>query len=481
MPPQKPGPWDVVSTAPVSGQASSPPGDWDVVSTSMDPPAVNPSIPVPAALQGPPAPQFGSSLSDVFNTAAQHAKNMVAGPFHAFADAPRNPEEQQWKGTNPQSGMAANALGQFGLGAARMFVEPTIMNARNAAAQYQAGNTEGAFQSAMDAVPVVGPWAKQIETDTQNKGAVAGLAGLATDVLAPTLAAKGAGMALKPLARTAAVSDVKNMIRPNATDSAFGKTPAEGLLNQPGGVMSMTKPGLLAKTKANIADTGQQIGDAVAQAPQTPVDVSGAVNNPFQVALQRAAQGNEKGLVSGLKDAQQGYTHDLFYDPASEEIAGQSSPKNMSMTPSDIFNLKKKVGDGIRWTNQAFDSDLNATRGQVYGGLKDQLNQAVPSLKPLNEQYGNMRAGASALERRIPIEERNNPISLGDMGMAGAGGAMGGGPGAAALFAAKKVLTSQPVRSTVDTGLWKYGNAPSKLSPSAARLLFSAPRGSKSD
>lgn len=480
MPPQKPGPWDVVSTAPVSGPASSTPGDWDVVSTSMEPPAVNPSVPVPAGLQGPPAPQFGSSIHDVLNTVAQHGKNMVAGPFHAFTDAPRNPEEQLWKGTNPQSGMAANALGQFGLGTARMFVEPTIVNARNAKAQFQAGNNEAGFQSAMDAVPVVGPWAKQIETDTQNKGAVAGLAGLGTDVLAPTLAAKGAGFALKPAARTAAVADVKNMIRPNANDAAFGKSPAEGLLNQPGGVISMTKPSLLAKTKANIADTGQQIGDAVAQAPQVPVNVSDAVNGPFALALQRAAQGNEKGLVSGLKDAQQGITHDLYYDPASGEIAGQMSPKNLNMAPSDLFSLKKSVGDGIRWTNQAFDNDLNATRGQVYGGLKERLNQAVPSIKPLNEQYANMRSGASALERRIPIEERNNPISLGDMGMAGAGGAMGGGPGAAALFAAKKLLTSQPVRSTFDQGLWKYGNAPSRLSPSAARLLFSAPRGSQS-
>jgi hypothetical protein len=270
------------------------------------------------------------------------------------------------------------------------------------------------------------------------------------------------------------------MIRPNASDTAFGKSPAEGLLNQPGGVRSMSKPGLLAKTKANIESTGQQIGDAVAQAPQTRTDVSAAVNNPFDAALQNAAKGNEKGLVTGLKDAQQGYTHDLYYDPSTGEIAGQASPKNLNMTPTELFGLKKDVGNGIRWTNQAFDNDLNATRGQVYGGLKEKLNDAVPSIKPLNEQYANLRAGASALERRIPIEERNNAVSLSDIGLAGAGGAVGGGPGAMSIFALKKLLTSQPARSLADQGLWNYGNAPNAIRPSPLRLFALPPSGSKS-
>jgi hypothetical protein len=444
---------------------------------AMDAPAVKPSIPVPAGLQPQSqAPTFGSSPRDVLSTVKQHAKNMIAGPYHAIADAPKSAAEQSV--VNAGGG---GVFGRAGLAADRLLgVSASQQNFDQGKALWKAGNRDAAVQSLEDSVPLVGPWAKQIETDTANKGAVAGMAGLATDVFGPSVAAKAAGAALKPLARSVAVADVKNMIRPNANDAAFGKSPAEGLLNQPGGVRSMSKPGLLAKTRANIESTGQQIGDAVAQAPQTPTDVSAAVNNPFDAALQRAAKGNEKGLVTGLKDAQQGYTHDLYYDPSTGEIAGQSSPKNLNMTPSELFGLKKDVGNGIRWTNQAFDNDLNATRGQVYGGLKEKLNDAVPSIKPLNEQYANLRAGASALERRIPIEERNNAVSLSDIGLAGAGGAVGGGPGAMSIFALKKLLTSQPARSFADQGLWNYGNAPNAIRPSPLRLFALPPSGSKS-
>lgn len=472
--PKTPAPPPGYTLDPDPVDAPPPPG-YTLDADPSTPPAVKSSVPVPSGLQGPPAPKFGSSLGDVFNTVAQHGKNMIVGPFHAVMDDPSSPAEQDV--VNAGGG---GMFGRAGLAADRLLgVSASQQSFDQGKNLWKTGNHDAAVQSFEDAVPLVGPWAKQIETDTQNKGAAAGMAGLATDVFGPSVAAKGAGAVLKPVARGVARADVTNMIKPNANDAAFGKAPAEGLLNQPGGVVSMSKPQLLAKTRANIGTTGQQIGDAVAQAPQTPVDVSDAVNNPFQAALQRAAKGNEKGLVSGLKDAQEGYTHDLYFDPASGEIAGQNSPKNMNMTPSDIFNLKKDVGDGIRWTNQAFDSDLNATRGEVYGGLKDRLNQAVPSVKPLNEQYANMRSGASALERRIPIEERNNVFSVPDTAI-GAGGLAAGHPAAAGILAAKKLFTSQPVRSVIDQGLWKYGKSPSTLSPSLYRLLFAPPTGSKS-
>jgi hypothetical protein len=134
-----------------------------------------------------PAPTWGSTPSEILSTIGQHAKNLVAGPYHAFADAPRDPGEQgayaamnAVTGGNGQIGLALNRL----LGVSNSV--QTLQNARNLT-----GNNK--VQAYEDAVPVVGPWAKQIETDVTNKGAVAGLAGLATDVLAPTAAVKGMG------------------------------------------------------------------------------------------------------------------------------------------------------------------------------------------------------------------------------------------------------------------------------------------------
>ena len=63
---------------------------------------------------------------------------------------------------------------------------------------------------------------------------------------------------------------------------------------------------------------------------------------------------------------------------------------------------------------------------------------------------------------------------------AGAGGAIGGGAGAMSSFAFKRALTSQPVRSVVDQGVWNYGNAPNVIRPSPLRLFVMPPTGSKS-
>lgn len=145
---------------------------------------------------------LGTSPLSTATSVGSHLKNLVAAPYHAFVDQPRNPEEQAIKGAVPADGGAANSLGQFGLGVARMFVNPTVDGLKTASAQYKAGNTslnapeydaQGNYTPSvasgiMDAVPLAGSWARGIENEAHQKGALPALAGMATDVAAPKYA-----------------------------------------------------------------------------------------------------------------------------------------------------------------------------------------------------------------------------------------------------------------------------------------------------
>jgi hypothetical protein len=148
-------------------------------------------------------------VSDTLGNIVQHAENLVAGPYHAFTDAPRNPEEQRIKGTDENSGAIANALGQFGLGAARMFVQPTREAVQEAIELRKKGgpqasllapssydahgnNIPTAGSKLVDAIPIYGPWSRNYADEVHQKGFVPATAGLVTDVEAPKVAGKAA-------------------------------------------------------------------------------------------------------------------------------------------------------------------------------------------------------------------------------------------------------------------------------------------------
>ena len=182
MPKKPDDPWAVVSTAPTADSATTT-NPWAVTSTAGDPASVA------------PPPTLGSGLEDVGSVVSQRLKNFVAAPFQAFT-APPTPEEQQTFGPGINSPLA-----HVSLGVKRMFVDPTTQSAGNAVQQFKAGNFDAGMQSSMDAIPVVGPWARLVSNDAQQHGAVAALAGLATDVAVPKIAGKAIGAGMRTIGK----------------------------------------------------------------------------------------------------------------------------------------------------------------------------------------------------------------------------------------------------------------------------------------
>lgn len=167
----------------------------------LNAPPSSPEI-LPPDGKGAPRPPQGFTervlgrkpVSDTLGNVLEHAKNFVAGPYHAFTDPASEQERQDLYDTNP-----------IRLGAYRMFAEPTVNAFREAQKQWRAKNygignksdydEQGNYHpsvvsSAMDAIPMVGPWARQIANETVQKGALPALAGAATDIATPAVASK---------------------------------------------------------------------------------------------------------------------------------------------------------------------------------------------------------------------------------------------------------------------------------------------------
>jgi hypothetical protein len=152
---------------------------------------------------------FGTQpVSDTLAVVGQHLKNLVAGPYHALTD-PATPDEMGIASAGgpivpPQAALAIH----------RMIVKPTLSGIQTFQDQAAKGNTSltapeydaqgnytpTAGSGLLDAIPLAGPWARQIENDAHQHGAVPALSGLGTDIVAPHLA--GAG--LKAVAGAAA-------------------------------------------------------------------------------------------------------------------------------------------------------------------------------------------------------------------------------------------------------------------------------------
>jgi len=439
----------------------------------MAPPANNPYAEFQQPAQGNPYADFQQPVAETtapapekkgFFESALDATG-IPGIYHAITD----PETDAEKATGLES--YGNIVGRTGQRISNGVALPVISNAKAAFQDAKAGNGAGVLSHAVSALPVIGPimdTAVDQYADKNYAGEAGTLAGFGASVVAP----KAIGAALRPVARAAAIGDTTRMIRPNSNDVSFGKQPAVGLLEQPGGTLSMSKEALLDKSKAHLNTVGQQIHNTITNAPQNPMNISGAVTSPFVSALSDAAKMNNRGLFSRLQEVKEGLTNDLTYDPVTEQISQVPGPKNLTaVKPVDVFDLKKRVGDNTKWTNQAFDNEVNATQGQVYAGLKNALNTQVPELVPLNEKYGNLRAGINALDRRIPIEARNNAISLPDATLAAGGAATGGLPYAVAGLAAKKLINSAPVRTALQTGLYTFGKTQPHAMPNIPSLV----------
>lgn len=435
-----------------------------------------------------PPPTFGSRLfgnnpgSDVLGTVGAHLKNLVTGPYHAFTDDPRNPEEQSLVqshgGVNsaPQSVLSPppsvnpvlSGLNRIGLGMNRMLVQPTQEATRTAIAQHRAGNNFGneydangnytptALSSAMDAIPIAGPWARSVENDAQQHGAMAGLAGLGTDLLAPKVAGKVAGGALRGtgLATEAAsatpaslrVAGTRGLVMgapeellnralkpsvgyPDFEESTGAALPTINKMNPAPGVQGFADATERAKQathanyermKAPVAneplDTTPLVGQQVRSIPATErFETPGIIGNTAERASAYDMTPQTRTITSPLVDE---YGHPIT---RMETIAPQ---RPLLDTVDEIrkdtnAKLKQKVFESPNKQTALSNpetSRLNAVntgaRNLVYEKIADANGIPESDVRANQDLYGHLSDIGEVAGKRATVAGRANPMSL---------------------------------------------------------------------
>jgi len=334
-------------------------------------------------------------VSDTLGSVGTHLKNIVAGPYHAFTDAPRNPEEQAVKGTDENSGVVANALGQFGLGAARMFVQPTRDALKESSELRKMGGPESSLlapstydeqgnnvptagSKLVDGIPIFGPWARGAEDEAHQKGFLPAAAGVATDVLAPKYIGKGMASGLKAAAPLLA----ERALRTLPVDRAHEATPGRFLLDRTKGF-----------SPEDIESSGRDsMNDLRAQQTSLLGGSTGMVDlDPARMVAgdygARAVYENHPGTIKDIKN--------LATQLDKDHTSGQPIPQQV--TPLRAASLNRGISNAHgSWNPATVNDTMSAAAGEIHHTIGEGIASVVPEVRPINQE---LQSGGSVLRR----------------------------------------------------------------------------------
>src|SRR5208337_1347185 len=242
--------------------------------------------------------------------------------------------------------------------------------------------------------------------------------------------------------------EITQEIRPTAADVKFGKDPARAVLNE--NIVGNSLPDLGTK----VFDRLHEIGNTIDQTLQSPenatkkLDASKALE-PVDRAMKQAVKDGDQGLYERLAQLKQQFGQE--WKEVTPETGGKGTiqptgPRDLNLNPYEATQLKRLVGDSTTWTgNDPFENKLNAVKGDMYAILKNEVNEAVPAVKDLNERYSNLVSAGKAIERRIPVSERLASWHLSDIAL--------GASGHLPLAATRKLLGTTAIRTRIAQGL----------------------------
>ncbi len=266
----------------------------------------------------------------------------------------------------------------------------------------------------------------------------------------------GASKAIGALGKTKAVQNtlkflqeklpertINSTLKPLSKEFSFGKNPGKAVVDE--GIVANTRAGLLSKIVGRKKEVGQSLDDTIGAfskgAKKVQVDMTDLINKPIKEAQLAAKKRGETKLFEALEDLRVGLTRD-FIEKGGKLVPGKE--KGLIVTPLGLWDEKKSIGDGIRWTGQAFDNDLNKVKFKIFSNLKNALTNVVPTSKKLLSRYANLVGAENSALRQIAIQERQNIVKFGQTTLGGVVGvgslATGDQPAEAVLKGATAAL-----------------------------------------
>lgn len=397
----------------------------------------------------------------VASTVGSHLANMVTGPIGAFTQGPKNEDEARIKGTDADSGLAARTLGQIGLGAARILVQPTRTALRESGELRRAGGPRssllapssydayGNYQPTagskiVDAIPVIGPWARSYSDEVQQNGVIPATAGLATDVLGPKLMGKAAGAL-----RKAAPSLAEGALKINASDRGYGKTIGRAALDETRGIRPST---VLRTANERLAELNPQV-DAMAASYPGPVSIQPAIDTVGDAQASAAARNNVAGF-NAIEPVRGQLTENYFGNnqPFAPPTVGNPNASISPMqTATGALGLKRGLRDQFvrNWSPDAATTTAKEAAQGASRAIDTSLDTALgPEFSRTNQRISSLIPVADAAEKITRSAEIPQALGskigkhTGALASTIAGGAAFGPAGAAAGLALPELISS---------------------------------------
>ena len=246
---------------------------------------------------------------------------------------------------------------------------------------------------------------------------------------------------------------INSLIKPLEKAFRFGRDPGRGVVNE--GITALSRSGLKEQFVSKLDELGGLIERSLTRpgVKESVIDVSPAISK-IDDAIAAAGKRGEKLLLQRLKDVKEALTKNL--DVQTGEF---TTSKPMQMSPLEVHQLKRQIGEAAKWTGQAFDNEVNQARVVVYRALNDLVEKAAPGTKSLQARYADILTAKSALERTMNIGERHNLMSLPNIILGGAGYAGGGVPGALALAGARRLAGTAAAKTSAAWILGRFPNS----------------------
>ncbi len=221
------------------------------------------------------------------------------------------------------------------------------------------------------------------------------------------------------LTKESAPKFINSLIKPKQADFSYGKNPGRT-------VSEMGITGNSLNDFANNIHTAKQdIGTQLSNIYTSPananirLDVSSEIQK-IDDAIAQASKGGKsnQSVVTSLQNTKDALLYEHGIDSEGNIVKVGNQPRDLSnLSPKEVFDLKRQVAENTRFTgNPSDDKSVNSTLKDIYGGLKESLNNSLgknnPEIKDLNQKYADLTSAELATRNRNAIVQRANMISL---------------------------------------------------------------------
>lgn len=176
------------------------------------------------------------------------------------------------------------------------------------------------------------------------------------------------------------------------------------------------------------------LDDVARNNPKKFVNIKGAVDMIDKEIMNNL---DEAAYVKRLTDFKNSLTKEYSLIKGQPTIIGEKSPW---LNPKQAHDLKVKIGNKSKWTNQAFDNEMNQMQVKTYHYLNDRIDDVVPGIKKLQAHYGDLLTAEKTVQGAVARTMNKDIIGLGNMGVFG-GGTLAGGAGVGAGAAIFQKIT----------------------------------------